>query len=173
MDIILSSISEFFLGWSIPAIACLAAGLALVICEMFMPGFGITGILGTVALIFAVIFRAQTGPVEAVIVTIALILIFLLTAGFIIFRSLKKGRLSHSQIVLNDSITENATPIVNEDMQSLVGKEGICLNTLRPSGNADFDGLKLDVLSDGEFIKAGSKVRIVRVEGLKILVKEV
>ncbi len=165
--------SGYFLGWSIPALACLIAGLALIICEMFMPGFSLPGILGTIALIFAVIFRAQEGPVEAVIITIALILVFLLIAGFIIFRSLKKGKLSHSPIVLNDSITENATASSTVDMQSFVGKEGICLNTLRPSGNADFDGIKLDVLSEGEFIKAGTKVRIVRVEGLKILVKEV
>lgn len=165
--------SSYFLGWSIPAIACLVAGLALIICEMFMPGFSLPGILGVIALVFAVIFRAQTGPVEAVIITIALILVFLLVSGFIIFRSLKKGKLSRSPIVLNESITENATAANNEDMQSFVGKEGICLNTLRPSGNADFDGVKLDVLSEGEFIKAGSKVRVVRVEGLKILVKEV
>ncbi|MBQ2661307.1 MAG: hypothetical protein IJF80_01485 [Clostridia bacterium] len=165
--------SGYFLGFSLPAIACLIAGLALVICEMFMPGFGVPGILGTIALVFAVIFRAQEGPVQAVIITIALILAFLLIAGFIIFRSLKKGKLSKSQIVLSDAITENATAIDDEEIKALVGREGICLNTLRPSGNADFDGLKLDVLSEGEFIKAGSRVRVVRVDGLKILVKEV
>lgn len=165
--------SSYLLGWTLPAIACLIAGIALIICEMFLPGFSLPGILGTVCLIAAVILRAQNGPVEAVMITIALILVFLLASGFIIFRSFKKGKLSRSPIVLNDSITKNATTANNEDMQSFIGKEGICLNTLRPSGNADFDGIKLDVLSEGEFIKAGAKVRIIRIEGLKILVKEV
>lgn len=165
--------SGYITGWSIPALACLIAGLALIICEMFTPGFSFPGILGVIALIFSVILRAKNGPFEAVIITVALILVFLLISGFIIFRSLQKGKLSKSQIVLNDSITESATSTNSEDMQALLGKEGICLNTLRPSGNADFDGLKLDVLSEGEFIKAGARVRIVRIDGLKILVKEV
>ena len=56
-------------------------------------------------------------------------------------------------------------------MQKLVGREGVSLTPLRPSGNGDFDGEKLDVVSDGAFIPQGARIRIVRVEGLRILVK--
>ena len=41
---------------------------------------------------------------------------------------------------------------------------------LRPVGTADFDGVKLEVLAEGEFIEAGKPVRVVRVEGRKIVV---
>lgn len=173
MDVLALSINfaDYILGWNVPAILCLVVGIALIICEMLLPGFGVSGILGIIALIFAVVFRADSP--EAAIITIALMLVLILFAGFVIFRSLKKGRLARSSIVLDDSIEKDATSLSTQDIQALVGREGVCLNTLRPSGNADFDGLKLDVVSDGEFIKAGSAVRIVRVEGLRILVKEV
>ena len=52
-----------------------------------------------------------------------------------------------------------------------MGREGVSLTPLRPSGNGDFDGEKLDVVSDGAFIPQGARIRIVRVEGLRILVK--
>ena len=58
-------------------------------------------------------------------------------------------------------------------MQDLVGQEGVCINTLRPAGNADFGGRRVDVVSEGEFILKGRRVRVERVEGLKVLVKEV
>ena len=53
-----------------------------------------------------------------------------------------------------------------------LNREGIALTTLRPAGAADFDGQKLDVLADGEFIPAGSKIKVIRVEGSKIVVKK-
>ena len=44
---------------------------------------------------------------------------------------------------------------------------------LRPAGMADFDGVKLEVLAEGEFIEAGKPVRVVRVEGRKIVVRQI
>ncbi len=38
---------------------------------------------------------------------------------------------------------------------------------------ADFDGVKLNVVSDGEFIDTGEKVRIMRIDGNRILVNKV
>ena len=89
----------------------------------------------------------------------------------IIFRSFSKGALSRSPLVLKDQIQGDSTGLGVEDMQKLVGREGVSLTPLRPSGNGDFDGEKLDVVSDGAFIPQGARIRIVRVEGLRILVK--
>lgn len=104
-------------------------------------------------------------------ITILLILIPLIIAAIIIFRSFSKGALSRSPLVLKDQIQGDSTGLGVEDMQKLVGREGVSLTPLRPSGNGDFDGEKLDVVSDGAFIPQGARIRIVRVEGLRILVK--
>lgn len=53
----------------------------------------------------------------------------------------------------------------------MVGHEGKTLSVLRPSGIGDFDGVRLNVVTEGEFIENGTPIRIVRVEGGKIVVK--
>ena len=87
------------------------------------------------------------------------------------YRSFQKGRIANSAIVLKESIDSGSTSLSNSDMQAMIGRIGIATTALRPSGIADFDGIRLDVLSDGEFIKKGDRVKVQRVEGLKILVK--
>jgi membrane-bound serine protease (ClpP class) len=56
------------------------------------------------------------------------------------------------------------------DRQKLVGRTGVTLSTLRPSGRADFDGKLLDVVAEGAFIEKGREVKIVAVHGNRIVV---
>jgi len=49
----------------------------------------------------------------------------------------------------------------------------VATTVLRPSGIVNFDGIKLDVVSEGEFIQPGSKVKIIKVEGRRIVVKKI
>lgn len=164
-------LTEYILGWSLPALLCLIAGLTLLIIEMFTPGMGVSGILGLVALIAAIVLRADS--FASMMVTLALIIVIVFAAGFVVFRSFKKGAISRSAIVLKETINKNSSAISDLDKSELVGLEGECLNTLRPSGNALFGDKKLDVVSEGEFITKGSRVKIERIEGLRIVVKKV
>ena len=61
----------------------------------------------------------------------------------------------------------------SDDMESFLGLEGIATTVLRPTGMAEFDDVKLNVVSEGEYIQPGTRVRIVRVEGSRILVRSV
>ena len=161
----------YITGWSLPAIVCLLVGLGLMIFEMFTPGMGLPGLLGAGALIAAVVLRADT--FASALITLALIIVILAIAAFFIYRSFQKGAISRSQIVLNDAIEEKSTSLSDDAAKELIGLEGECLTALRPSGNADFDGRRLDVVSAGEFIEKGSRVLIEAVEGLRILVKKI
>jgi hypothetical protein len=53
------------------------------------------------------------------------------------------------------------------------GQEGISLSQLRPAGKAEFDGLRLDVVSGGELIEAGRRIVVEFVEGNRIVVREI
>ena len=138
--------------WLIPIIICVLAGVILLIVEAFMPGFGVPGISGII-LLLAVAVLALVG----VAISVSL-------------KSASSGRLSKSDLILNDTETP---PSENADMQLLVGKEGVVKNTLRPVGTAEFDCGKLHVTSDGEYVSEGQKVRIVRVEGTQIFVNKI
>ena len=52
------------------------------------------------------------------------------------------------------------------------GRTGIAKTDLRPSGKGDFDGTVLDVLSNGEFIKKGTRIQITKILNNQVLVKE-
>ena len=161
-----------FLLTNLPILICVVAGLALLIVEAFMPGFGVPGVSGIILLLIsAALLWVKAGPLAAlglVVVIVALIAILLSIA----LKSASSGRLSKSPIILSDSERSEAGYISNTDMSVFVGREGTTRTVLRPSGIADFDGVRLNVVSDGSFIKQGARVRIERVEGSRIVVHD-
>ena len=58
-------------------------------------------------------------------------------------------------------------------MQEFLGKEGTTTTPLRPTGMGEFDGVKLNVVSDGEFIETGTSIRVDKIEGSKIVVVKI
>ncbi len=160
---------DYLLGWQLPAIVCLIVGALLMTYEMFTPGMGVPGALGALFLLAAVVLRADS--LQTALITLLLILVPLIIAAIIVFRSMSRGALSRTPMVLKERIEAESTSLGDVEMQELVGREGVSLSALRPSGRADFDGLRLDVSSSGEFIPKGARVRIERVEGLRVLVR--
>lgn len=52
-------------------------------------------------------------------------------------------------------------------------KEGIVLTELRPSGSVKIDDDVLDVISEGSYISKGEKIRVVKIEGMRIIVRKI
>lgn len=156
--------------WLIPIIICVLAGVILLIVEAFMPGFGVPGISGIILLLAGVAMTwYEYGAMVGLGTTVA-VLALVGVAISVSLKSASSGRLSKSDLILNDTETP---PSENANMQLLVGKEGVVKNTLRPVGTAEFDCGKLHVTSDGEYVSEGQKVRIVRVEGTQIFVNKI
>lgn len=156
--------------WLIPIIICVLAGVILLIVEAFMQGFGVPGISGIILLLAGVAMTwYEYGAMVGLGTTVA-VLALVGVAISVSLKSASSGRLSKSDLILNDTETP---PSENADMQLLVGKEGVVKNTLRPVGTAEFDCGKLHVTSDGEYVSEGQKVRIVRVEGTQIFVNKI
>lgn len=163
--------AEFIAGFSLPVVICLIAGIVLLIIEMFMPGFGLAGGLGIVCLVAAVVLRAESVPAAMWMIVSVLVIVGLLLLIFL--RSATKGSLSKSDLILKDKLEKEQGYMSTEDMEFFVGHKGTALTVLRPSGMADFDGVKLDVVSEGEFIPALADVQVVRVEGRRIVVRQI
>ena len=62
--------------------------------------------------------------------------------------------------------------ILGAALSYLIGSEGRTVTVLRPSGIADFNGVRLDVVSGGEYIPKGTIVYVDKIEGNKIVVKQ-
>ena len=105
-------------------------------------------------------------------VAVALLLVIIAVLAVLVswlLRSAAKGDVAKSKLFLHqkEELREQ------QDMQVLVGHEGRTLSVLRPSGIGDFDGVRLNVVTEGEFIENGVAIRIARVEGGKIVVKAI
>lgn len=149
----------------------LILGVTLVIVEMFHPGFGAPGITGGILLVLGIIFIADT--LQQGLILIILILAILGIALSFILHSATSGRLSRSPLILTHSQLRETGYIGTNDLEYFLGKEGICTTVLRPSGVVDFDGVKIDVVSEGEFIPQGRTVKVIKVGGSSIVVREV
>lgn len=143
-------------------------GLLLLVVEMFIPGFGVAGGSGVVMLLAAIIMTAQT-PLQALIMVLVLIAVIALVL-VVVLRSAKYGKLSKKLILNSTSNREDGYSTTSID-SSLIGKEGVALSLLRPSGMGEFDEQRIDVVSEGTYIEAGTKIKIVSIEGRRIVVK--
>ena len=147
----------------------LLIGIALLVIECFLPGFGVPGISGLVMEGVALYFTASRYGTAAALVLIAAVLFITGIVIFLSFRSASKGRLSKTKFILNE--TEQAQPEL--PFLPATGAEGTALTVLRPSGTALFGEQRLDVVTEGDYIRQGQSVRVVRVDGSKVVVRKV
>jgi membrane-bound serine protease (ClpP class) len=156
------------------------AGIVLLALEIFViPGFGITGISGII-LIFLSIFLSLTpgGPffnyenISIAIVQLTSALVGALILVFLLAKFLPKTSMFNKLILADEEKAEQGF-VSYPSEKELLGAEGIALTTLRPAGSAEFNGKRVDVVADWEYIEKGKKIKVLRVEGIKVVVKEV
>ena len=154
---------------NIPVLIMMLAGICLLVFEMYVPGFGVPGISGIALLVLSFVLLGPT--LAQGLVLFAILAAILCVALSICLYSASKGRLSKSKLVLND-VAVPADAAENNDLNYFVGREGVTQTALRPAGIAEFDGVKLNVVSDGEFISKDRPIRVLSVEGNRIVVSE-
>lgn len=163
-------------GWE--ELLLVVLGIVLFSLELFViPGFGVAGIAGIVALVaglgMALVGAGATGAVIiGALGRVAISILLALGGGLVLLRFLPHlpfGR----RFVLNTEMRAGAgySSEPTADHRAL-GRTGTARSPLRPAGVADVDGARLDVVSDGSFIDAGAPVEIIRVEGNRIVVRE-
>lgn len=164
-------LSEMILA-NLPALLCLIIGFALVVIEMFIPGFGLPGISGGILLIVGIALRANNA-MEAFVMVIVIVAL-LCVALSISIHSASKGRLARSKLILHDvSVPEKQNQEIDEtDLNYFIGRDGVARTVLRPAGIGEIEGVKLNVVSDGDYIEKDAPIRVERVEGNRIVVKE-
>lgn len=156
------------------------AGIVLILVEVFViPGFGIFGILGGLALVGGLVL-AQVGayPTGAdfaqagTVLTVSTILVGV--AAWLILRSIPGSwRLKRSGVLLPES-TDREEGYTSADVRSdLEGAVGVAITSLRPAGVGLFSDERMDVVSESEWIEEGTKIRIISAEGYRHIVRAV
>lgn len=164
------ALHSYSTGLSIFVLLLFIGGLALIGLEMFVPG-GIVGTVGIIIVVYAIIYVNKSTYYIAFILIVSLILAVIL---YYVNRNVFHKKLMFlDRLVLNDSISTEDGYVASESRVELVGKKLIAYTDLRPAGVAILDNEKLDVVTDGDFIEKGNKIEVIRVEGMRIVVKKI
>ncbi|SMO50420.1 NfeD family protein [Melghirimyces algeriensis] len=146
-----------------------AAGIILMVIELFVPGFGIFGILGLLSLVAAVITAAYDRTFSLVSFFIA---IGATGLGMGIAMRYFGAKGIWNRFILNRMQEKQEGYVSQISRDELVGKTGETLTPLRPSGSALIDGVRQDVVSEGEYIPAKTPVEVINVQGVRVVVKK-
>lgn len=171
----IGSLSAFFYFSAIDSwipILLLVVGLLLIILEIFVPDFGLLGILGFASIVLGLYYT--TGEFGK---TITDLVIALAVSSIVIIFLFKRGYsfTNWDRFVLNAQIkNEEQIERINEDMELAAGMLGKAITPLRPSGKALFENMQtpFDVLSDDGHITQGTKIIIQEIIGNKIVVRK-
>lgn len=155
---------------NIPAVALVLFGIGvlLMIVEMNIPGFGVAGICSLIAFTLAIVFAADTFLEGLVLTGVVLLVIAIIVVVFLVL--LSKGKLSSNFVLKAENSNEEGFSSAAQDLHPLVGLEGTAQTTLRPAGRVLLDGQVYDVTSSGDYIAAGEPVRVLAVNGGRIVV---
>lgn len=153
------------------AIVLLVLGMAAIFLEAFIPSGGLISVGAVASLIAAVVVAfTQSGATSGVVFLILALLLspVCLVLAFMLLPKTPIGK----RLMLAESQTKEAgfEPQGEKD-RDLVGKEGVSLSTLRPSGEARIDGRRYDVVTEGDLIEPQTKIVVHKADGNRIVVR--
>jgi membrane-bound serine protease (ClpP class) len=142
----------------------LVIGLILLFTEVaVVPGFGVAGALGLLALAAGAIAAwTELGPLWGGITGG----VSLIAAGVMLFW-LPRSRLGRT-VVLEHSQAETHS---QEDRSALIGRRGVTVTPLRPIGRVRFGSQEVDVMTEGEYVDSHQAVEVMNVEGPRVVVR--
>ena len=153
---------------NLPMLLCVLLGAALIIVEVFLPGFGLPGISGMVLIGAGVLLAAMHyGMLTAVGILLVVIAVLAVLISWVL-RAAARGGMGRSELFLDDKQELE----YHGDMQVLVGKTGKTGSVLRPAGIGDFDGVRLNVVTEGDFVERDMPIEIISVDGARIVVRQ-
>ena len=150
----------------------LIGGVLLVLELLVIPGFGIAGILGLAAITVAIIKIFPDGYQWVYVLGYTTIFGAILT--IILFWLLPNSRFM-KLFALNTDLgnKDNLNYKQTLNFDQLLAKEGLATSDLRPAGLATIDNHRVDVVTEGDYISNGSKIKVIDVSGTRIVVKKV
>jgi membrane-bound serine protease (ClpP class) len=155
------------------AIGLAAAGVLAIILEVFIPSAGIIGIAGLGSIIASIVIAYQ--QLGNLIGSIYLVVVLVLVPVFIVlyFRFFPRSPVGRWLISQDRQAPEKGySSFTPEKYADLIGKEGISLTILRPAGMVRIDGQKYSAVTGGEFIEKDKPVKVVKVEGSRVVVRQ-
>ena len=167
-------------------------GLILIALEVFViPGFGVPGILGILAVVGSLLFSMMDGgdwhqyqwdgdlsflvtKMSQAFLKIAIGIFGALGLMYLLMKYLPQVEVVNRNFLPGSLARGDGKEAVDGiAVGERVGMTGVALSDLRPTGNAEFSGQVMEVLSEGEFIAKGDEIRVIGEDGMGLTVEKV
>lgn len=148
----------------------LIGGLFLA-AELVLFTHGVLAMIGLSGLIVGTVFVYGNDPVLG-LVTLAGLFLAVPILGRMLLLYWPQSPIGRRMILEAPIDTNVMHTAAMQELELLRGRYGKTLSTLRPAGTTDFDGRRVDTLSDGTMIEAGRWVRCIEVREGKVIVRE-
>lgn len=156
----------------------LVAGLSVLLLELFLPTAGLLFAVAMVCVVSSVAVAFWVHPIAGLVfVVVDLALAFVLPGiGLKIWARSPVGRRMFLDAPQTNAAEKkppasNTSSVDGFDYQDLMGEKGVVITSLRPAGTTDFSGRRVDTVSEGVMIDRGETVRVVAVEGRRVVVR--
>ena len=150
-------------------IALVLVGLALIVVEVtVIPGFNVIGVGGVVGMAVGVVMSFVTfGPSVGFVVLVGT----LAASAGLLYTLWESG--AWDRFILTDSLRRDdaADLAADETRAQMVGQCGTAVTPLRPGGVAEIGGQRVEVTTEGAFVAAGSRLRVIAIDRRRTLVR--
>ena len=150
-----------------------ALGLTLVIAEVLFPSFGMLSVLATICFVAAAVVAFRESMVLGVGLVVVCVILVPMTVYFgfkhILPKSFVGRHIIHSDLVSTDGHAAGT----DLELRDLLGAEGTARSYLRPAGVADIGNKRVNVVTEGQMVARGTRVKVVHVEGNRVVVRPV
>lgn len=162
-------ISDLFTSNKLIPVLFILAGLVLCIIEIFRFRYSMLGIIGGVVIIASLLAVMMLGGNAVQFVTLMVLILVIIIIAFCIMTVVTENNLFLKKRI---KVTEDSNSVSNEDsLSKLIGKTGVALSELNPSGKISVANVTLDAYSSEDKIEKNKKVIIEKIDGIKIFVK--
>ncbi len=144
-------------------------GVGLILVEVYLvPGFNVVGIIGLLVMIFGVGYGyTETGLVGGTFYLVGAVVAMSLSFLWL----WKSGAWDRFVLATNLKRDDNLIARESEDRARYLGEAGTAVTPLRPTGIVEIGGRRIEVMTEGEFIAAGSAVRVVAMDRRRYFVR--
>ncbi|MCA9299721.1 MAG: hypothetical protein KDA28_11675 [Phycisphaerales bacterium] len=155
----------------------IAGALLLAVVEVFLPSGGIIGLVAGILAIVGVVVLFRFDTTWGLTGLLGLIVLVPATVAFA-FKVWPHTPMGRKFILGSETEEERAERLVLERQErdqiyAILDARGTSITPLHPVGVVLIDGTRYDALAEGTWIEANRTVRVTKVDGLQIKVREV
>jgi membrane-bound serine protease (ClpP class) len=148
----------------------IVVGLVLIVVEIMVPTFGIVSALAAAAFIGAIIYGYTVSTGLGHILLVALVVTVPIYCVLLV-KHLPNTRLGTYVYLRKADPAEGGGNPQREQHEKLVGQLGKAESPLRPSGVVRIEGKRYQAMAEGGHVASGQAVRVIRFDGMDIIVR--